>query len=82
MLTAIAGAIFWGGWNAAEVRVSVTSVNEDVKDMKQSLKEFPTRYELQTLVKSSINDETKDLREKFGNLDARIQAIEHAKEKP
>lgn len=82
LLAGILGVMWWGGWTAKGVEGSVAEVKDDMADVKSALKEVPTRFELQMLVKSTIGDETRDMREKIGSQDARISALEKAKDKP
>lgn len=82
MLGGIAVAMFWGGWYAKDVGRTADELKSQFNRIESRLDNFPTRFELESLVKSGISAETKSLHEQFGNLDARIQAIERAKEKP
>lgn len=76
MLGGIAVAMFWGGWYAKDVGRTADELKTQFSRIENRLDNFPTRFELQSLVKSSISDETKDVREKLGSLDARLQAVE------
>lgn len=75
MLGAV-GAIFFGGWYARDVGRTADELTKQAARIESRLDNFPTRFELQSLVESKINSETKSLYEKFGNLDARLQAVE------